>query len=129
MNPVIKREWGAFLFIVTVLVGAIAVVAAFLITGGRAPAAAPLPPCPSYTPWVSPSATPISSASPTASAVDVLTVNCPTPPLPPTPKPSPTISIPPLPSNVSTPTPAATPASGATLPPQTVQTPEPSPTK
>ena len=47
-----RREWGAITFVVTVLVGAIAVAISLVIAGAHAPPSATLEPCPSFTPYV-----------------------------------------------------------------------------
>ena len=127
-----RREWGAITFVVTVLVGAIAVAISLVIAGAHAPPSATLEPCPSYTPYVvtptaaatptssataSASASPAASASPSATATPSPTpsatpfnpalANCATPPLPPTQAPTPT------PPPGTTPTPTAAPATPA----------------
>ena len=113
-----RREWGAITFVITVLVGAIAVAISLVIAGAHAPPSATLEPCPSYTPYVvtptasaTPSTAASASASPTATATpssptpsatpfNPALANCPTAPLPPTRAPTPT------PSPGTTPTPA-----------------------
>ena len=118
------REWGAFTFVITVLIGAVAVAISLAVTGSRTPPAATIPPCPSYTPYVvtpTPKPTPSTSAhagtsasaSATASATPAVTatpfnpalVNCATPPLPPTSAPTPTLK--PGTTPVATPPPTA----------------------
>jgi hypothetical protein len=103
-----RREWGAITFVLTVMVGAIAVAISLVIAGAHPPAVATLEPCPSYTPYVitpspTPSATPTVSPSAKATATPTPTpaptpsptafnpalANCPTAPLPPTSPPTP----------------------------------------
>jgi hypothetical protein len=109
-----RREWGAATFVITVLIGAVAVAVSLLVNGAHGSAVAPLPPCPTYTPYPtlaagqSPEPTPSVSPTPFNAAF----ANCPTPPRRPTAPPTPT------------PTPGAT--SSAT--PGTTPTPAPTPT-
>jgi hypothetical protein len=66
----LRREWGAVTFVVTVLVGAIAVAISLIVAGAHAPPTPPLANCPSYTPYVAtaaPSASPSTSATATPS--------------------------------------------------------------
>ncbi len=114
---VMKREWGAATFVITVGVGAIAVAISLLVNGAHTQAIAPLPPCPSYTPWpsLSPGATLPATPSASPTPFNAAFANCPTPPLPPTAPPTPT------------PKPGTTPTPGATASPTAPQTPLPTP--
>ena len=56
------REWGAVTFVVTVVVGAIAVAISLIVAGAHAPPTPTLAACPSYTPYVV-TATPASMAA------------------------------------------------------------------
>ena len=111
-----RREWGAATFVITVLIGAVAVAVSLLVNGAHSAAVAPLPPCPTYTPYpkLSPGQTlaPTPTVSPTP--FNAAFANCPTPPLPPTAAPT------------ATPSPGATGSAspGATAP----ASPAPSPT-
>ncbi len=96
MNDVLKREWGAVLFVATVIVGALAVAVALFISAGHHNAVISNQSCPSYTPYV---VNPVAQAPgglPSATPFDVGTANCPTAPLPPTAQSTPT--LPPLPA-------------------------------
>jgi hypothetical protein len=98
MNSRWTREWGAILFVATVLLGALAVGVSLLFNSGAAHSSGPaLPPCPTYSKpnLSSPAAAP--TPAPTFSAVFA---NCPSPTAPATP-------APPTPSPGTTPTPAA----------------------
>ena len=103
---VMKREWGAATFVITVLIGAVAVAVSLLINGTHSAAVQPPPPCPSYTPWPSLSPGQTFEPTPTVSPTpfNAAFANCPTPPLPPTNPPTPT------PKPGTTPTPSPTPA-------------------
>jgi len=106
MWRVMKREWGAATFVITVGIGAVAVAISLLVNGTHTAAVAKPPDCPTYTPYpsLSPGQTlpPLSTASPTP--FNAAFANCPTPPLPPTAPPTPTLK--PGQTPVATPTPA-----------------------
>ena len=80
-GQLVRKEWGAVTFVLTVLVGLIIVPAAFIfLNKGPAPVALPQPEsAPTISVSASPSASPSPGASPSAS-----------PPASPTPSPSPT---------------------------------------
>ena len=64
---VFRREWGAITFVVTILIGAVAVAISLGVSAVHgAPTTTPLP-CPTYTPYVS-SPTPVPTATPWLSA-------------------------------------------------------------
>lgn len=114
----LRKEWGAVTFVVTVLIGAVAVAISLIISGSHAPPPPPLPTCPLYTPYVTtstPSASSTLAATPSPTAFNPALANCPTAPLPPTTKPTPT------PKPGTTPTPVPTP-----VPTNPVPTPLPS---
>ena len=48
----LRREWGAVTFVVTILVGAVAVAISLGISASHPAPVASAPPCPSYTPYV-----------------------------------------------------------------------------
>ena len=132
----LRREWGAVTFVITVVVGAIAVAISLIVAGAHAPPTPPLANCPSYTPYVSQAASPSTSASaspsasataatsasasssasavatPSPTAFNPALANCPTPPLPPTSTPTPSlppgVTLPPTPTPF-VPTPQFTP--------------------
>ena len=86
MMGLFRREWGAILFVVTVLVGAVVVAISFAVGASHGSASPTLPPCPSYTPW---QATPL-GATPTPTPTALAFGNCPTAPTAPPPSVSPT---------------------------------------
>ena len=103
IGRVMRREWGAATFVITVLVGALAVAISLLLRGGAATPPPPIP-CPTYTPY--PTYTPLPSGykptpTPTvtplpatpAPSINPLFANCPTAPLPPVPP-----TVPPTPT-------------------------------
>ena len=113
MIRLFRREWGAILFVATVLIGAVVVGISFLVgAGGHTNAVPTPPPCPSYTPWQTPVAGAASTSTPFAFG------NCPAPPTEPpasaspTPTPSPTATPSPSASASASASPTATPASG-----------------
>jgi hypothetical protein len=116
---VIKREWGAATFVVTVLIGAVAVAISLLVNGAHTAAVAPPPSCPAYTPYPSLTAgqtyTPAPTVSPTP--FNATFANCPSAPLPPTNPPTPT------PKPGTTPTPTPTPVGPSTPTPSSIPTP------
>ena len=83
MMSLFRREWGAITFVATVLIGAVVVAISFAIGAGHRVGQPSLPPCPSYTPWQTPSAGATATATPFAFA------NCPTPPPEADPEPQP----------------------------------------
>ena len=114
MNDLWRREWGALLFVGTVLVGAIAVAISFAVAAGRPSSNATPPPCPVYTPYlVTPTVSPAVSATPAPSQI----AYCPTPPTAPppsiSPTASPTTSPTASPSHSPTPSPSASPSGSA----------------
>ena len=48
----LRREWGAVTFVVTILIGAIAVAISLGVSATHATPVPSAPPCPSYTPYV-----------------------------------------------------------------------------
>ncbi len=61
----LRREWGAITFVVTILVGAVAVAISLGISATHSAPLASAPPCPTYTPYV---VTPIAGADRDAKA-------------------------------------------------------------
>jgi hypothetical protein len=115
---IIKREWGAATFVITVLIGAVAVAISLLVNGAHTAAVAPPPPCPSYSPY--PSLSPGQTVAPTPivspTPFNAAFAGCPSPPLPPTNPPTPT------PKPGTTPTPTPTPAGPSTPTPTAIPT-------
>lgn len=99
---VMKREWGAATFVITVVVGAIAVAISLIVNGTHTTAVTKPPPCPVYTPWPSLSPGATLPPTPTPTPFNAAYANCPSAPLPPTSPPTPT----PKPGTTPTPTPA-----------------------
>lgn len=112
MWRVMKKEWGAATFVITVLIGAVAVAVSLLVNGSHSAAIEKPPPCPSYSPWPTLTAgqtvPPLPSSSPTP--FNAAYANCPTPPPPPTNPPTPTPVPTPTfkPGQTPTPTPGPT---------------------
>ena len=48
----LRREWGAVTFVVTILVGAVAVAISLGVSASHGTPLQSAPPCPSYTPYV-----------------------------------------------------------------------------
>ncbi|HVB53833.1 MAG TPA: hypothetical protein VNF24_06530 [Candidatus Acidoferrales bacterium] len=74
----IKREWGAVAFVVTAILGGLAVLVALIVKAASPTAIPPTPPCPRTTPVVIQApASPAASATPTIS-IKPVPFGCPT---------------------------------------------------